>query len=56
MSKINIDLNKPLTKKQLEMLEEMEAAPITYDEDCPELSEEELATFGRPNSGVCVER
>ena len=40
-----IDLNKPLTKKQLKMLEEMESAPISYDEDCPELTEEELLKF-----------
>ena len=47
MSKKSIDLNKPLTKKQIKMLEEMEASPVTYDEDCPELSEEELANFRR---------
>ena len=45
MTRKEIDVNKPLSKKQLKMLEEMEASPITYDEDCPELTEEELLKF-----------
>ena len=56
MSKTNINLDKPLTKKQLKMLEEMEAAPITYDEDCPELTEEELSKFRRISEARNEER
>jgi uncharacterized protein (DUF4415 family) len=29
------------------MLEEMEKSPIVHDEDCPELTEEELSQFRR---------
>jgi len=32
----------PLTPEQINMLEEMEKAPIVYDEDCPPLTDEEL--------------
>ncbi len=42
-----VDLDKPLTKKQLKMLEEMDKAPIVYDEDSPEFTEEELKQFKR---------
>ena len=31
-----------LSPKQIKMLEEMEKAPIVFDEDCPELSDEQL--------------
>ena len=47
MPRKNIDVTKKTTKEQLRMLEELESAPIEYDEDCPELSEEELAQFRR---------
>lgn len=42
-----IDFDKGLTPEQMKMLEEMEAAPIEFDEDCPELTEEQLKTFKR---------
>lgn len=42
-----IDITKPLTPKELEMLKEAEAAPIVFDEDCPELTEEQLSEFHR---------
>ncbi len=42
-----IDITKPLTPEELEMLKEAEAAPIVFDEDCPELTEEQLAEFHR---------
>jgi len=42
-----VDLDKPLTKKQIKMLEELEARPIVYDEDCPPLTEEQLKNFRR---------
>ena len=37
-----IDITKPLTPEELEMLKEAEAAPIVFDEDCPELTKEQL--------------
>ena len=40
-----IDFSKGLSKQQIQMLKELEERPIVYDEDCPELSEEELSKF-----------
>ena len=37
-----IDLNKPLTIEQKEMLEKLKTSPAHPDEDCPELTEEQL--------------
>jgi len=42
-----VDITKPLTAEQKEMLKRAEAMPITFDEDCPELTAEELAQFRR---------
>lgn len=42
-----IDLNKELTESQIKELEEAENAPFVQDEDCPELTEEELRQFSR---------
>ena len=42
-----IDVSKPLTPEQIEMLEKAKQMPITYDEDCPELTEEQLKQFRR---------
>lgn len=42
-----IDLNEPLTDKQKQMLEELKDRPIEFDEDCPELTDEQLAQFRR---------
>lgn len=42
-----IDFSKGLTEEQRAMLREMEASPIVYDEDCPELTDEQLAKFRR---------
>lgn len=38
-----IDLNKPLTTEQQLMLEELKTRPVQPDEDCPELTEEQLS-------------
>ena len=38
-----IDPNQPLTPEQIKMLEDMEKRPITFDEDCPELTDEQLS-------------
>lgn len=44
-----IDVSKPLTKEQLNELEEAVKRPIVYDEDCPKLTEEQLRSFHRVN-------
>ena len=44
-----IDVSKPLTKEQLNELEEAIKRPIVYDEDCPKLTEEQLRSFHRVN-------
>lgn len=41
------DLPKELTEEEKKMLEEVERRPITFDEDCPELTEEQLKRFRR---------
>lgn len=41
----NIDLNKPLTDAQLEMLNALKQKPVTPDKDCPELTAAQLAKF-----------
>lgn len=43
----DVDITKPLTTEQTEMLKRSEAMPITFDEDCPELTAEQLAQFRR---------
>jgi hypothetical protein len=45
-----------LTPEELAMLEEAEKHPIKYDEDCPELTEEELAEFKPVNFATMEER
>ncbi|MCM1330068.1 MAG: BrnA antitoxin family protein [Ruminococcus sp.] len=42
-----IDFSKGLTEEQLKELEEAEKSPIVYDEDCPELTDEQLRQFRR---------
>lgn len=44
-----IDLSnpEPLTEEQIQMLEALKDSPIEFDEDCPELTEEELRQFSR---------
>lgn len=44
-----IDVSRKPTKEQLEMLERAAQSPIVFDEDCPELTEEDLLTFRRVN-------
>ena len=38
-----IDVSKPLTAEQVRMLEEAEKLPVSFDEDCPELTDEQLS-------------
>ena len=47
MVRKSIDVKKKPSEKQNKILQEMEKTPISYDEDCPELSDEELAQFRR---------
>lgn len=41
----DIDFSKGLTEEQIAMLMEMEASPAVPDEDCPELTEEQIIQF-----------
>ena len=43
----NINENDTLREEQLEMLKKAEQLPIIYDDDSPELSQEELSEFRR---------
>lgn len=47
ITKKNIDIYAPLTEGQKTMLEKSAADPIVFDEDCPELTAEELSEFKR---------
>jgi hypothetical protein len=47
MPRKKIDVTKKPTEEQLRMLREVEATTIEYDEDCLELTEEELSRFRR---------
>lgn len=51
-----IDLNLPLAPAQTEMLNKLVARPITPDEDCPELTMEQLAQFRRISAANREER
>ena len=39
--------NFKLSKKQIEMLDKLDDYPITYDEDCPELTDEQIEKLKR---------
>ena len=41
--------NQPLTEEELEEIRALKGRPIVFDEDCPELTEEELRQFKRVN-------
>ena len=47
MVKYEIHSKKTPTEEQIKMLEEAAAKPASFDEDCPELTAEELAQFRR---------
>ena len=51
-----IDLNQPLAPAQTEMLNKLASRPITPDEDCPELTMEQLAQFRRISAANREER
>ena len=39
----------PLTPEQIKRLDELKDRPIVFDEDCPEMTEEQLRQFRRVN-------
>ena len=39
----------PLTPEQIKRLDDLKNYPIVYDEDCPEMTEEQLRQFKRVN-------
>ena len=43
----NVDLSKPLTAEQKEMLNALSERPVTPDNDCPELTSTQLEMFRR---------
>ena len=43
----DIDLNEPLSEEQKQMLEALKTRPVCHDEDCPELTEEQISQFAR---------
>jgi hypothetical protein len=45
-----------LTPKQLARIKEAEKYPIVFDEDCPELTDEQLAEFEPANFATWEER
>jgi hypothetical protein len=44
----------PLTPEQIAEIDALKDRPIFYDEDCPELTDEQLAEF-RPVNGMTME-
>ena len=45
--KYNRKQGTPLTPEQIAEIEEAARHPIVFDEDCPEMTEEQLAQFKR---------
>lgn len=56
MVKKNIDLWSPLTEEQKKMLEVSESMPIVFDDDSPEITEDELLEFRRVSDARREER
>lgn len=48
--KKEIDFGKKLTDEQIKMLEALKSRPLSFDDDCPELTKEELSGFKRVNT------
>ena len=51
-----IDPTQPLTPSQVEMLHNLESRPVSPDEDCTELTMEQLAQFRRISAANREER
>ena len=43
----NLKPNTPLTPEQIKRLDALKDRPIVFDEDCPEMTEEQLKQFKR---------
>jgi len=56
MVRKNIDISAPLTEKQKKMLAEAAKMPIVFDEDSPELTDEQLSKFRRVSGKKRTER
>ena len=44
-----LEPNTPLTVEQIKRLDALKDRPIVFDEDCPEMTEEQLKQFRRVN-------
>jgi len=42
-----VDFSEPLTDEQVKMLDDLETRRVEFDDDCRELTDEELAQFRR---------
>ena len=42
----------PLTPEQIKRLDALKDRPIVFDEDCPEMTDEQLRQFKRVNPGA----
>lgn len=51
-----LDLSQPpqYSAEECKMLEELDNRPIVYDEDCPPLTQEQLAKFRRMSQNASV--
>ena len=47
-----LDPNRELTQAEIEMLEALKDRPVSFDDDSPELTEEQLKQFRRVSSRV----
>ena len=45
----SIEPGTPLTAEQIKRLDALKDRPIVFDEDCPEMTEEQLRQFRRVN-------
>ncbi len=53
---VSIDANNipPLSEEEKKMIREAAEKPIEFDDDCPELSDEELRKFVRATDRITV--
>lgn len=51
-----IDSTQPLAPSQIEMLHNLETKPVFLDEDCPELTVEQLAQFVKHSDSEQVDQ
>ncbi len=56
MVRKNIDITAPLSEEQKKMLSDAAKRPIVFDEDSPELTDEQLRRFVRVSRVKSAER